>query len=42
MPDPIQIQELGYIEKIDLVTFHTIDIEIIPTIGIETIQTIET
>ena len=42
MPARIQILEIKFIQKIDPETLHTIDIEIIPTIGIDTNQTIET
>ena len=42
MPVHIQILEMEIIQVIDQETRHTIDIEIIPTIGRETIQITET
>ena len=42
MPHPIQNLEMKIIQIIDLETLLTIDKKIIPTTGIETIQTIET
>ena len=42
MPHPIQNLEMKIFQIIDLETLLTIDIKIIPTTGIETIQTIET